>query len=147
MEVEYNVAIQLRDGVTTRADLFRPKKAGKYPVLLERTPYDKSAPHSYNAFRPMRAISEGYVVVIQDVRGRHASEGKFNPLFQEIDDGYDSVEWCASQSWSNGRVGMYGASYVGATQWLAAVSGTPHLKAIAPYVTASNYYDEWFYRG
>jgi hypothetical protein len=85
--------------------------------------------------------------VIQDVRGRYASDGKFDPLRNELKDGYDSVEWCGAQPWSDGNVGMFGASYLGATQWLAAASGAPHLKCIVPVVTASNYYEECYYRG
>ena len=85
--------------------------------------------------------------MIQDSRGRHASEGEFYAFRDDIDDGYDTVEWAAAQPWSNGNVGMYGASYVGATQWLAATSRPPHLKAIAPTVTASNYHDGWTYQG
>jgi uncharacterized protein len=148
MTVELNVPLILRDGVTTRADVYRPREEGRFPVVLSRTPYDKSYVYqSYLGLRPLRAVSRGYAVVIQDVRGRYASDGEFYPLQNELSDGYDSVEWCASQQWSNGRVGMFGGSYVGATQWLAAASGAPHLNCIVPYVTASNYYEEWFYRG
>lgn len=149
MIVELNVPIRMRDGVITRSDVYRPKKAGKYPVVLERTPYDKSFTMRDQVYclRPIRAVSRGYAVVIQDVRGRYASDGDFDPLRHEMNDGYDSVEWCASQPWSDGKVGMFGPSYVGATQWLAAASGAPHLRCIVPYLTASNYYEEWFYRG
>ncbi len=148
MTVELNVPIKMRDGIITRCDVYRPKKAGRYPVALERTPYDKSfTTYSSLGLRPLRAVSRGYAVVIQDVRGRYASDGEFDPLRHEMNDGYDSVEWCASQPWSDGKVGMFGGSYVGATQWLAAASGAPHLACIVPYVTASNYYEEWFYRG
>jgi uncharacterized protein len=150
MTVELNVPVDMRDGTTTRADVYRPSKksGGRYPVILQRTPYDKSLGQaSYYAMRPLRAVSRGYAVVIQDVRGRFASDGKFYPFVQEMNDGYDSVEWCARQPWSSGRVGMWGPSYIGATQWLAAASAPPHLTCIAPFVTASNYYEEWFYRG
>ncbi len=148
MTVELNVPIKMRDGVVTRADVYRPKKAGRYPVALERTAYDKSRGQAmFYGLRPIRAVSRGYAVVIQDIRGRWTSDGKFYPLTQEINDGYDSVEWCAKQPWSNGKVGMWGPSYVGATQWLAAASAPPHLACIAPCITASNYYEEWFYRG
>lgn len=147
LKVELNVPVKMRDGVVTRADVYRPASAGRYPVILQRTPYDKSLGQaSYYALRPVRAVSRGYAVVIQDVRGRFASDGKFYPMVQEVEDGYDSVEWCAAQPWANGKVGMWGPSYVGATQWLAAVGAPPHLSCIAPSVTASNYYEEWFYR-
>lgn len=147
MKIELNVPIKMRDGTTTRADVYRPEKEGRYPVLLQRTPYDKTlTSFAYLGLRPFRAVDRGYAVVIQDVRGRWASEGEFDPLRNEMDDGYDSVKWCASQPWSSPKVGMYGASYVGAVQWLAAASGVPYLKAIAPFVTAANYYNEWYYR-
>jgi putative CocE/NonD family hydrolase len=146
--IDLNVPIKMRDGLVTRADVYRPRKEGRHPVLLQRTPYDKGIGGFANlTMRPIRAVSRGYAVVIQDVRGRWNSEGRFDPFRQEIDDGYDSVEWCGTQPWSNGKVGMYGGSYVGATQWLAAASGAPHLKCIYPALTAANYYEEWFYRG
>ena len=145
MTVDYDVPIRLRDGVLTFADVYRPRGGGRYPVLLTRTPYDKTGANGYPT--PLRGVRSGYAVAIQDVRGRYKSEGEFDPLFQEVADGYDSVEWCASQPWSNGKVGMHGGSYVGATQWLAAASGPPHLKAIAPILAPSNFHEEWFYHG
>ena len=95
----------------------------------------------------MRAASHGYAVVIQDTRGRFASEGQFYPFLNEMDDGYDTVEWCASQPWSTGKVGMFGRSYVGATQWLAALARPPSLAAIVPGITASDYHEGWTYQG
>jgi hypothetical protein len=101
--VEKNVATPMRAGVVLRADVYRPAAVGKYPMLLQRTPYNKN----FNLISTllldvMRAASEGYVVVIQDSRGRYASEGEFYPFRDDILDGYDTVEWCAAQSWSNG---------------------------------------------
>lgn len=148
IHVERNVAIPMRDGTLLRADVFRPAPEGEYPVLLTRLPYGKSTANlAYGWLQPIRPASEGYVVVIQDVRGRWASEGEFRPFEQEVNDGFDSVEWCASQPWSNGRVGMYGYSYYGATQWLAAMSQAPNLQCIFPGLTASDFYDGWTYRG
>ena len=145
---DYNVPILMRDGVTTYADIFRPQAEGKVSALLQRTPYDKSSPASRTgALDAIRAASHGYAVVIQDVRGRYSSEGDFYTFFNEMNDGYDSVEWVTSQSWCDGKVGMYGASYVGATQWLAAKSGAPSLAGIAPGVTASNYQEGWAWQG
>jgi hypothetical protein len=95
----------------------------------------------------IRAASNGYAVAIQDVRGRYTSEGEFYTFFNEINDGYDSIEWLASQPWCTGKVGMYGASYVGATQWLAAKSKAPSLAAIVPGVTASDYHEGWAWQG
>jgi len=90
--------------------------------------------------------SHGYVVILQDTRGRFDSEGEFYPFRHESEDGYDTVEWAAALEYANGKVGMFGASYVGATQMLAAISKPPHLTAIFPYVTAAEYYDGWTYQ-
>src|SRR5205807_4906770 len=91
--------------------------------------------------------THGYVVVVQDVRGRYTSEGEWYPFRRESDDGYDAVEWVAALPSSDGRVGMMGGSYVGATQMLAAIAHPPHLAGICPVVTASNYHDGWTYQG
>ncbi len=148
IRVERNVAVPMRDGTVLRADIFRPEPEGRYPVLLTRTPYDKSLANlSYGWFAPIRPASEGYVVVVQDCRGRFESEGTFRPFHQELNDGFDTVEWSAHQTWSNGRVGMYGISYLGATQWLAAAAQPPNLEAIFPSLTGSDFYDGWTYRG
>jgi len=141
--VDRNVPAKMRDGVVLRADIYRPKAEGKFPVLLTRTPYDK---HSEIDFGPM-AAAHGYVVVVQDVRGRSASEGEWYPFKYEAQDGYDTVEWAAALPYSNGKVGMFSGSYVGATQMLAAITSPPHLAAIFPQVTASNYHDGWTYQG
>src|SRR5260221_4096074 len=141
--VEHNVAAKMRDGVTLRADVYRPKADGKFPVLLERTPYDKSGGRDFG----MRGAARGYVVVIQDTRGRYASEGYWYAFKNESNDGFDSVEWAAALPYADGKVGMFGGSYVGATQFLAASPTPPHLAGIAPNVTASNYHDGWTYQG
>jgi putative CocE/NonD family hydrolase len=95
----------------------------------------------------MSVADRGYVVVIQDTRGRYASEGEFYTFKNEPNDGYDTVEWAAALSYADGKVGMFGGSYVGATQFLAAIAHPPHLAGIAPNVTASNYHDGWTYQG
>ena len=141
--VERRVEAKMRDGVVLRADAYRPKADGKFPVLLQRTPYDKRAEVDFG----LRAASLGYVVIIQDVRGRYSSDGEWDPFRHESADGYDTVEWAASLPWSNGKVGMYGGSYVGATQMLAAMASPPHLAGIHPMVTASNYHEGWTYQG
>jgi putative CocE/NonD family hydrolase len=140
--IERNVEAKMRDGVILRADIYRPKADGKFPVLLERTPYNKQGPDL-----GLRAAAQGYVVVIQDVRGRYSSEGEWYPFLNESNDGYDTVEWAASLPYSNGKVGMFGGSYVGATQMLAAIAHPPHLAGICPEVTASNYHENWTYQG
>lgn len=134
--IERDVAVPMRDGVVLRADIWRPRGVGLFPVLVYRTPYDKqAAQENYTIFR--RAVERGYAVVIQDVRGRYTSEGEFRPYQQEGRDGYDTIEWAARQRWSNGAVGTFGLSYPGAVQWLAAKERPPHLKAMAPAMTFS----------
>ena len=147
LKMETNIAVAMRDGVTLYADIYRPDGEDLYPTILQRTPYDKTNSLTNTMLDPIRAAKAGFAVVIQDTRGRHASEGEFYAFRDDIDDGYDTVEWAAAQPWSNGKVGMYGASYVGATQWLAATSRPPHLVTIVPTVTASNYHDGWTYQG
>ena len=141
--VDRDVPAKMRDGAILNADIYRPRADGKYPVLLQRTPYDKNNSRSFG----MKAAARGYLVVIQDVRGRFTSEGEWNPFRHESQDGYDTVEWAAALPQSNGKVGMFGGSYVGATQLLAAISSPPHLSGIAPYETASNYHENWTYQG
>ena len=142
--IQHDVPMKTRDGVTLHADIYRPKSADKFPVILMRTPYDKSVGWAVSPVYKM--VPRGYVVIIQDVRGRYTSEGEWYPFRHEQADGYDTVEWVASLPYSNGKVGMMGASYVGATQMLAAIAQPPHLTAIAPNMTASNYHDGWTYQ-
>src|SRR5882724_3957011 len=130
---ERNVAVKMRDGVTLHADIYRPKADGKFPVLLQRTPYDKNNEVGFG----LEGAARGYVVIVQDVRGRYASDGEWYTFKHESDDGYDTVEWAAALPYSDGRVGMFGGSYVGATQMLAAVAHPPHLAGICPVVTAA----------
>ncbi|GAB3348075.1 CocE/NonD family hydrolase [Amycolatopsis echigonensis] len=146
--VERDVPIPMRDGVVLRADVYRPETPEPVPVLLERTPYDKSYfLTSGMPLDPLRASARGYAVVIQDVRGRFSSDGEFYSFVNEADDGYDTVEWCAAQSWCDGKVGMYGSSYMGATTWQATVARPPHLKAIVPSQASSDYFEARSYRG
>ena len=147
IRVETNQPATMRDGTMLYADVYRPDGPGPFPTILQRTPYDKASPLSALMLDPMKAARAGFALVIQDTRGRYTSGGEFYCFVDDINDGYDTVEWAASQPWSSGRVGMIGASYVGATQWLCATSQPPHLAAIAPNVTASNYHDGWTYQG
>ncbi|MGB6476998.1 MAG: CocE/NonD family hydrolase [Candidatus Sulfotelmatobacter sp.] len=142
---QHNAAMKTRDGETLYADIYRPKSPDKFPVILMRTPYDKSVDWAVSSVFQM--VPRGYVVIIQDVRGRYTSGGEWYPFKHEQADGYDAVEWAAALPFSDGKVGMMGASYVGATQMLAAIAQPPHLVAIAPNVTASNYHDGWTYQG
>jgi len=143
--VENNVVVPMRDGVRLRADVMRPAVAGRFPVLVYRTPYGKDdAQRDYTTFQ--HAVERGYAVVIVDVRGRYHSDGEFRPYENEGRDGYDTIEWAASQPWSNGAVGTFGLSYPAAVQWLAAVESPPHLKAMVPAMTFSTP-QNFFYAG
>ncbi|MDT4936312.1 MAG: uncharacterized protein QOK11_4204 [Pseudonocardiales bacterium] len=146
LSVELDVPVPMRDGTVLKADVFRPA-TGSWPVLLQRTPYGKqSRLGTLVTLDPVNAAATGFAVVVQDVRGRFASAGDFAP-FDENADGFDSVEWAAAQPWSTGRVGMFGASYMAATQWHAAVTAPPHLAAICPVQASSDYYEGRSYRG
>ena len=147
IQIITNQPVKMRDGTILYVDLYLPSTNGKFPTIIQRTPYDKSSLLSLQMLDPIKAAKADYAVVIQDTRGRYTSEGIFNPFVHDMDDGYDTVEWAANQSWSTGKIGMCGASYVGATQWLAAVAKPPHLVTIVPNVTASNYYNGWAYQG
>jgi putative CocE/NonD family hydrolase len=142
VKLERNVPAKMRDGVTLYADVCRPTAEGTFPVLLERTPYDKKDGVDFC----LKAAARGYVIVIQDVRGRYSSEGEWYPFKHESNDGYDTIEWAAALPFSSGKVGMFGGSYVGATQLLAAIAVPPHLAGIFPQITASNYHDGWTYQ-
>jgi putative CocE/NonD family hydrolase len=135
IRVELDVAAPMRDGTVLRADVFRPEGPGPWPTLLTRTPYDKREPLILAMLDPLRAARQGFMVVVQDTRGRFASEGEWLPFAHERTDGHDSVEWAARLPGSNGRVGMFGDSYLGNTQWMAAVEQPPSLGAIAPSLT------------
>lgn len=140
-----DLEIAMRDGTILRADLYRPDDDLPYPVVLARTPYSKQLADPPRPW--LRFAAAGYAVVVQDCRGCFRSEGQFAPFENETADGYDTIEWIAAQPWSTGRIGMYGTSYLGATQWLAAVGAPPHLTTIIPAFTASDYHDGWIYQG
>ncbi len=132
VETEEAVEVPMRDGVVLVVDLYRPAAEGKYPTILIRTPYDR---HNEGLANGARFAKRGYAVVVQDVRGRFDSGGEFFPLIHEMEDGSDTLDWIAAQPWSDGKVGMIGASYVGWVQWYAAKSRNPHLLAIIPQVS------------
>jgi putative CocE/NonD family hydrolase len=135
--VEKNLPVPMRDGVVLRANVWRPASQGPFPTLVYRTPYGKDDTEAWYTTHH-RAVERGYAVVIQDVRGRHESEGEFFPYVNEGLDGFDTIEWAAQQPWSNGSVGTYGLSYPGAVQWLAALESPPHLEAMVPAMTFSS---------
>jgi putative CocE/NonD family hydrolase len=144
--VDTNVAVPMRDGVMLRADVWRPRDSLSHPVLVYRTPYGKHQATLAFAFAA-KAVARGYAVVLQDVRGRYASAGDFAAYSQEGHDGYDTIEWAARQSWSNGAVGTFGLSYPGAIQWLAAIESPPHLKAMVPAMTFASPMQFWYSGG
>ena len=146
--IEFDVPVPMRDGVVLRADIYRPVGDGPWPVLLQRTPYNKQMPLLQAlVLDTLKAVQRGYIVVQQDTRGRFKSDGEWLPWAFERIDGHDTVEWAATIPGSNGRVGMFGGSYTGNTQWAAAVMRPPHLAAIAPQITWSEPTDGIFYRG
>ncbi len=139
IRVQKNVPAEMRDGTTLLSNVYRPAGDGEYPVLLTRLPYGKDLQLGTSVLDPIKAAQAGYVVVVQDVRGRYRSEGKFVPFVSEYEDGYDTVEWAARLPGSNGSVGMYGLSYFGKTQWQAAVMRPPSLKSMVPGITWGNH--------
>ena len=130
---EANVRVPMRDGVTLPTDVYRPAAPGRYPVLLIRTCYNKSSDVYVEKGRYWAA--HGYVLLVQDVRGRGDADGEFYPLVHEAEDGYDAQSWAAAQQWSNGKVGTLGSSYLGWTQVYAAGLRNPALAAMVPTVT------------
>src|SRR5712671_5300447 len=145
IERHADVAVPMRDGVTLRADILLPGAEGKFPALIYRTPYGKHfALKEYKTFKKM--VARGYAVIVQDVRGRYASDGEFVAYQNEGRDGYDTIEWAATQPWCDGNVGTFGLTYPGAVQWLAAVENPPHLKAMVPAMTFSTP-QNFFYAG
>ncbi len=144
-----STAVAMRDGTELATDVYLPVKAGRYPVIVERSPY--AGPTDHGCFAagfelPLSQFAEhGYAVVFQEVRGTSISGGLFNPFTQEINDEYDTIEWAAKQAWSTGRVGTTGVSYLGIDQWMGAIATPPHLYAINPDVAGSNFYDSPVY--
>jgi len=135
-----DIMIRMRDGIRLATDVYRPARngapvQGRFPVLLERTPYNKDAgPTQANYFVP-----RGYVVVVQDVRARYNSEGHWRPIRDDPDDGYDTAKWIGAQPWSDGSIGTMGSSYAGATQHALAIANAPHVKAMIPRNAMSDF--------
>ena len=130
--IEYDVPVPMRDGVVLRADVYRPAGDGPWPAIVARTPYSKTDHYELQFLEPLLAARRGFIAVVQDVRGRFASEGEFVPLVNEATDGADTIDWAAALPGSNGSVGMWGLSYLGNVQWQAASQQPLALKAIAP---------------
>ncbi|WP_316862210.1 CocE/NonD family hydrolase [uncultured Cohaesibacter sp.] len=145
---ELDVPITMRDGTIIYADIYRPKADGKFPVLVDGTPYGKTNAMMLAAgtFVP-RATSQGYALLVYDVRGQNSSEGEIDLHINLKDDGYDVVEWAAKQPWSNGRIGVDGGSYDGQVGLNTVLAHPPHLQTGIVAVTAADLYRQWYYRG
>jgi len=140
-----HVPVVMHDGTRLSANVFLPSEHRRVPTILIRTAYGKGVDliPNYQAF-----VDHGYAVVVQDVRGRYESEGDFEQLHHEPEDGDATLNWIAQQSWSNGNIGMVGGSYLGIVQWKAALRNNPHLKAIFPVVSGDDdYRDRYYSRG
>ena len=140
--------VPMRDGIKLSTDIYRPARAGKpapgkFPVLIEHTPYSKAGRRRTGDFLARR----GYVVVLQDCRGRFESEGEFYPFVDDGKDGYDAIEWAAAQPWSDGRVGSFGGSYTGIDQYATIVYRPPHLVGMFVQMAGSNLYQSVSYPG
>ncbi len=141
---QIDVRIPMRDGVELTADIYLPEGEGAFPVLLSRTPYDKTR----GARRAEEFVEHGYAVVVVDSRGIHGSGGAWSPYVTEAEDGYDTQEWIGRQSWCDGNIGMYGSSYPGFTQLLPAPFRSEFVKAVVPIAAQSdNYGSIWYTNG
>ncbi len=142
----YHLPVEMRDGIRLATDVYLPSEEGKFPTLLVRDIYSNGSTAVRQRYAKF-ATANGYAFVFQSARGRYDSEGQWYPYFQEINDGDDTLTWIAEQPWSNGKVGMFGSSYLASTQWLAALNRNPALVAIAPAVSPGNYYRDVAYPG
>jgi putative CocE/NonD family hydrolase len=146
--LEKNVPVPMRDGVKLATDVYRPAEGGPVPVLLMRLPYSKeSMIWTGWVGNVQQYVQAGYAVVIQDTRGRFASEGEFLPYVHEAADGVDTIAWAASQRWSNDVVGTIGGSYLAAVQWLTAIQRPEALRAIAPAIFGDSQYTIYYQGG
>jgi len=145
--IELDVEIPMSDGTILRADIYLPATRPA-PALLSRTPYLKGQiPGLMAAVNPVSAARKGFAVVVQDVRGRGASDGDFHPFINEAEDGADTARWISQQSWCNGKLGLFGSSYMGATQLQAAIGASDVISAMCPIQAVSDYYEGRSYRG
>ncbi len=147
VEVRTDVVARMRDGIQLVADLYLPRGAGPVPAIAIRLPYGKQTPYMGMALTGGFFARKGYACVVQDVRGKFASGGVFEPGLHEIEDGYDTVDWIAAQPWCDGRVGLWGESYYGATSYAAAISGHAAIRAIAPGDIGLDRRRSWFRGG
>ncbi|MCM8815348.1 MAG: CocE/NonD family hydrolase [Candidatus Omnitrophica bacterium] len=142
IKVERNIRVKMRDGIDLATNVFLPDEKGSWPVVLVRTAYNR------NFVNPVDFLNRGIAFVSQDCRGRYASDGSFYPFIDEEKDGYDTLQWITKQPWCNGKIGMYGASYLAATQFFAAISGSKHLTTIVPqFMTGDCWKQGYFCNG
>lgn len=148
VSLECGAVLVLKDGTRLVSDIYRPAEAasGPWPVMLMRQPYGRDIASTVVYAHPSWYARRGFMVVVQDVRGRGDSDGDFYTFRNETSDGHETVAWAAGLPGSNGRVGMYGFSYQGSTQLLAALGRPSALRALAPHMTAFDLYSGWFYR-
>jgi putative CocE/NonD family hydrolase len=148
---EHDVMVSMTDGTLLATDIYRPDAPGKFPALIERTPYDKTKSSEIQVNAHSFFAERGYVFLVQDTRGRYASEGEFYPFLDdawlENRDGYDTVQWIARQPWSDGTVGVLGGSYTGQTAYMIAPTQPPAMKALFVRESASDLFGHWVYRG
>src|SRR5215831_8310984 len=137
VKFEKNALVPMRDGERLAADVYRPDREGKFPVLLSRTPYNKDGQRALASF----FAQNGYVAVVMDSRGLYASHGKWHPYVDEAQDGFDTQQWIGQQPWCDGKIGMFGTSYPGFTQLLPAPYRSPYVKAIMPVAAQSDNYE------
>lgn len=130
--------VRMRDGVRLATDVYLPAGGRPTETVLVRLCYDKDGRYTFMPHLAPKVTERGYAFVVQDVRGKFRSEGATLAYVHEARDGYDTLDWITHQSWSNGRVGMFGDSYYGLTQWAAVSSGHPALRAIVPRVTSAD---------
>jgi uncharacterized protein len=149
--VEENVMVPMTDGTKLAADIYRPKADGKFPALVERTPYDKKVSSEIRVDAHLYFAKRGYIFIVQDTRGRFASEGKFYPNLDDAwltrRDGFDTVEWIAKQPWSDGQVGVIGGSQTGQTAYFIGPTQPAALKSMFVRESASDLHAHWYYRG
>ena len=138
--IERDVMMEMRDGTLLRADIYRPHDQGRHPSILRRSPYNTCMIPEWSFLPRIEAVSEGFAFIFQNTRGTFGSGGKHGlgeSFSEESNDGYDSVEWIASQPWCDGNVGTAGGSYEGSLQWVTAIAQPPHLKAMTPWVSGA----------
>lgn len=139
IKIQRGIKVKMRDGTGLATNIFLPDENGTWPVVLVRTAYNR------NFVSPCDFIARKIAFVVQDCRGRYASDGSFYPFVNEETDGYDTLEWIARQPWCNGKIGMFGASYLAATQFYAVISGSKKLSALCPQFMSGDCWKQAYY--